>query len=116
MKASTTIRKVIRLCDRLDAYDELIKKAEAEGKPHGGLDEDVEKIYKRIGDLVNSQLDKEVTITIKLSDLRKAKEWNERESKEYEAIGENEEAAYWWGHRDCLSMMLRNLEEDEPLF
>lgn len=99
MKSNKAIEKVKGLCHRIDALESLDKSP--------SLENELEKAYQRMGDIINAELDK--CVSIKLSDLRDLKNEVERIIKGQEdssAVG----VVYYRGWLGCLDYLIEQLD------
>ena len=99
MKSSKAIDKVKGLCQRIDALESLDKSP--------SLENEIEKAYQRMGDIINAELDK--CVSIKLSDLRDLRNRVEQIIK-----GQEDSTAcgivYHKGWYDCLDYLIEQLD------
>ena len=99
MGRNNAIEKVKGLCHRIDALESLDKSP--------SLDNEIEKAYQRMGDIINAELDK--CVSIKLSDLRDLRNEVERILKEQtdsSAFG----FVYYRGWHGCLDYLIEQLD------
>lgn len=100
MKSNKSIEKVKGLCQRIAALESLDKSP--------SLENEIEKAYQRMGDIINAELDK--SVSIKLSDLKKMR------NNLLPIIAEDEDSmacgiVYHMGWYDCLDYLIEQLDK-----
>ena len=99
MKREKTIEKVKSLCNRIHALESL------DNNP--SMQQEIDRAYERMGDIINAELDK--CVCIKLSDLR-----NLRNQVEQMIQKQGDSSSYgmviYQGWYECLDYLIGQLD------